>query len=262
MTIGGKARGLVRLKTIAPVPRFTVLENDWLAQAPASLSEVSRFVRAQELSPPFAVRSSAPEEDSDSLACAGIYESVMPVGWSGLEDAVRRVWDSGVSERVRVYRERAGLPQATASGVSVVIQELVDSRSSGVAFSMAPWDGHVLAIEAVAGFGSTLVDGEATPERHEFLREPLEPLRFTPGRQYLKKTASGTHRLAGRHVTAARLAPGTAATLAHLVLEVERQWPEAPNGVDVEWSIDESDKLFLLQCRPITTRSVRAIGAG
>lgn len=261
MTAGGKAQGLLRLATIAPVPPFTVLESEWLAKGPMAASKVADIVRKRGLHPPFAVRSSGLEEDGKSLAFAGVYESVMPVEWAGLEVAVGRVWQSGSSERVRVYREKAGLPP-TASGVSVVIQELVDSRSSGVAFSRSPWDESTLAIEAVAGLGSSLVDGEATPERHEFRREPVEFLSFTPGRQFLAKSASGTRRLLAKDVSARRLAREDATSLAQLVLDIEQQWLESPNGVDIEWCIDATGKLFIVQCRPITTAAVRPAVAG
>ena len=109
-----------------------------------------------------AVRSSAVGEDGASASFAGQFDTVLGVRAADAEapwDAVRRVWASAFSAHASAYRARQG---GSPPRMAVVIQEMVDARTAGVAFSADPVRGRpdVAVVSAVHGLGEGLVSGE------------------------------------------------------------------------------------------------------
>lgn len=253
--IGGKASGLVRLARSGPVPTFIVLDGDWLELNMEGLDGAVRERIAEEgMTGPLAVRSSAQGEDGHCHSFAGIYETVLGVSEADVGDAVRRVWRSADSDRVRAYKEARNLP-AGASSMSVIVQEMVDAKVSGVAFSRDPEVPEVVVVEAVRGVGEELVAGHARPDLFRVLPAAGEVLEQHRGRQFAETLIDGSRRrLLGREVSEPRLTTDEAVSVARTVAALEAHFPEAGNGIDVEWAID-ADGLKLLQCRPITTRA-------
>lgn len=172
-----------------------------------------------------AVRSSALEEDERDLSAAGLFATTLDVqGRAGVVDAVRACWASLFSEAALAYRLDRGL-RPRPGPMAVVVQRCLSPEAAGVLFTRA---GDIL-VEAVAGKGKALVDGQADPARWvlDDAGRPKEPPAGPP--------------LLDAHALAA---------LAHAAREVERVLA-AKEGVDVEWAI-ESGRLWLLQARPIT----------
>ena len=85
----------------------------------------------------YAVRSSSPEEDLSGASFAGLYESVLGVDSASLLDAVRVCSGSCLDARVLLYKLKMGF-EPLAPAIAVVVQELVASEISGVAFSLNP----------------------------------------------------------------------------------------------------------------------------
>src|SRR4030095_6309684 len=78
-----------------------------------------------ELAPPFAVRSSAVDEDGASASFAGQHLTVLNVhSATDVPDAVREVWWSANSDSAITYRQKVG--QFTKPSVGVVIQTLLN----------------------------------------------------------------------------------------------------------------------------------------
>jgi phosphohistidine swiveling domain-containing protein len=107
-----------------------------------------------------AVRSSAVGEDAAAASFAGQFETVLGVDASdeqALWEAVRRVWASAGSERVRAYGDQDQPPR-----MGVLIQAMVDAAAAGVAFSADPVSGDrsLTLVSAVHGLGDALVAGE------------------------------------------------------------------------------------------------------
>ena len=112
-----------------------------------------------------AVRSSSPEEDLAGASFAGLYETVLDVGASDLEDAVRRCFQSCLDPRVFAYKLNMGFTDPAPS-IAVVVQRMVPSETSGVAFSLNPLtnDFDEMLVNAHRGLGEALVAGEVTPD--------------------------------------------------------------------------------------------------
>ena len=198
--VGGKAHHLARLATLGAgaaasfaVPRFIVVgtrafdevvrgDRWWprdAAEAEGRAAEVRtldppEFLRAELNaaleatglgSARLAVRSSAAGEDSRTRSFAGQFDSILGVrhqrGDDGaLWDAVRAVWASAFNAHAAAYD--AGQPShAPGVRMAVVIQEMVDPFSSGVAFSADPVTGDrsTAVVSAVYGLGEGLVGG-------------------------------------------------------------------------------------------------------
>jgi pyruvate,water dikinase len=245
----GKAAGLEQMAETGAVPRFLVVRGEWIERndPDAVLKEVDRGG----LRPPFAVRSSASDEDSLSTSFAGMYETRLGVTRQALAEAVSAVAVSGAAVRVRAYRDALGLPNGAAT-IDVIVQEMVDANVAGVSFSRDPVGQDCVRIEAVKGVGEELVSGNAIPERYQFDRETLAERSYKPGRQYIEMRSDGSRcRLVGRAIRGRRLTHDQARTIAEHVLALERLFPHAVRGVDVEWAI-AAGEIKLLQCRPIT----------
>ena len=174
-----------------------------------------------------AVRSSALAEDSEAASFAGQYETVLEVvGCDALLAALRRCWASLWSERALIYRHHLGVSDDVAMAVSV--QRMVPAAQAGVAFTLDPVSGcrDVLVVEAVAGLGESLVGGRVTSCRYIVQREDDSP-----------RTERGV------------LGNDQLAAVVHLAQKVE-SWAGRPQ--DVEWALDETGDVHLLQARPIT----------
>ena len=187
---------------------------------------------------PLAIRSSAVGEDSANHSFAGLHESIIGVrDRRAVDDAVRLVWASLWSDAALLYRRELGLDPAR-SRMAVVVQEMVDADSSGVAFARDPRDmgkDHAI-IEAVPGPGSLLVDGLVDPDRWVMDRATRGVVAWDPGQR---------EDLNGEPL----LEPQDLRTILETLLSVEQLFGWAP---DMEWT-GRSDALRVLQARPIAT---------
>lgn len=200
--LGGKAVNLVRLAEAGlPVPPFVVIPTDEYvaflddaglhatifdavtALPPADASTLIRAAfRTASLRPrqaarlseilrplgdvPVAVRSSATAEDLADFSFAGQQDSFLDVrGEPAILAKVVECWSSAWTERAITYRTRNGLGHE-AIAVAVVVQQLVDADASGVLFTANPLTGRrdESTIDAVAGLGEALVQGQVTPD--------------------------------------------------------------------------------------------------
>ncbi|MEM1847062.1 MAG: pyruvate, water dikinase [Acidilobaceae archaeon] len=115
-----------------------------------------------------AIRSSATAEDLPTASFAGQQETYLNV--SGVEkvvEMVKKAWSSLWTPRAIMYRDSVNVEHKRAY-MAVVVQKMVNSRSSGVIFTIHPVTGaeDKIVIEAIWGLGELLVSGKATPDRY------------------------------------------------------------------------------------------------
>jgi len=178
----------------------------------------------------YAVRSSASVEDSPGFSFAGQFLTQLDLRRPDeVREAVGAVLESATDEGLIPYLQHAGI-QADDIRMHVVVQEMVDSRVSGVAFSRNPMTGLAdVLVESVPGTGENLVSGRATPQR------------------WLRHWGDWT-----QQPDAPDLPEPTARELAETVAQVADEWG---TPVDVEWSWNGTE-LYLLQVRPMTVTDV------
>jgi Phosphoenolpyruvate synthase/pyruvate phosphate dikinase len=202
-----------------------------------------------------AVRSSAVDEDGSIASFAGQHETYLNiVGADAIIQAVTRCWESARSERALEYRRQQGL-SVKRPQLAVLVQQLVASDVSAVVFSANPITGSraEIMINASWGLGESIVGGTVTPDTFIVLKTDLAITgRIIADKQPMTVSASGgTHEVdVPRFLRAqASLNDEQIVEMAKLALtlEVTMEYP-----VDVEYAY-AGDKLYLLQCRPITT---------
>lgn len=180
-----------------------------------------------------AVRSSACAEDSERASYAGVQETYLNV--DNLESLLKHIvecWLSFFSERAIFYREEKG--SLDDVGIAVVIQEMFQSRKSGVLFTVDPVQGRRdrMIVEAGLGLGEVVVSGSTTPDHYVLDRQG----------GIRRRRASGTH-----DPVLSELECRTLAQLAQRVVELYG------SEQDIEWAIDAAGAIALLQSRPVTT---------
>ncbi|MBK5256570.1 MAG: hypothetical protein JJE39_11095, partial [Vicinamibacteria bacterium] len=213
-----------------------------------------------------AVRSSATAEDLGAASFAGQHSTYYYVDGPHLLQMVRRCWASLWSPEAVSYRATHGVDGASVH-MAVVVQEMVASEISGVAFTMNPVTGSKdeLIIESSWGMGAAIVDGRVTPDRHVVERDGL---RLRERRISDKRFMVASHLEVGIE---ARLSEVPHAMRRRETLSAEQvqsvaEWSlrsEAHFGrpQDVEWAISDG-RFYLLQSRPITVMGREEVGLG
>ncbi len=200
-----------------------------------------------------AMRSSAVGEDTEA-SFAGQYTTVLNVGKKELLDAYKTVLASKYSPRAIRYRTRCGLDDRdTPMCVAGII--MIDAQASGVCYTRDPSDpaSPHMTVSAIWGLGEHLVSGEAAPDTFTVDRKTLriiqEEVNVKPLRLVLLE--GGGTRLVENEDTARSLPAideEKVETIARYSLRMEEHF-DSPQ--DVEWCVDRSGRLFILQSRPL-----------
>ncbi|HEY6277797.1 MAG TPA: PEP/pyruvate-binding domain-containing protein [Streptosporangiaceae bacterium] len=214
---------------------------------------------------PVAVRSSATGEDSAAASFAGLQDTYLWVtGQQAVADRVRRCWASLYSVESVTYRRHQGVPE-DGLAMAVVVQRMVEPRCAGVMFTRSPVTGDtsVVVLEASWGLGSALVSGDVTPDRYVVSKVTGEIV----SRVVASKLRHHQRDPAGPGVCLRDVPPALRdvpclddaeiRALAGLGRTVAGHFG-APQ--DIEWAIDASGRIMLLQSRPETVWSGRERG--
>lgn len=202
----------------------------------------------------YAVRSSATAEDLPTASFAGQQETFLNVvGEQQLIRAILKCWASLFTERAIIYRMKNQFDHRAVQ-LSVVVQQMVFPKVSGIMFTADPLNGHrgKTFIEASFGLGEALVSGLVTPDRYTVFSGTIHEKRIAQ-----KKVA--IHPL-GNGGTVMRDIPEFEQEIPSLtdeqVLELARLGAaiETHYGTeqDIEWSYADGS-FFILQARPITS---------
>ena len=200
-----------------------------------------------------AVRSSAVGEDSADASFAGQHATKLNVRKHTVHHAVHVVWASARTESALAYRTRKGLPPHPR--IAAVVQMLVEPVAAGVLFTRNPITGaDERLIEAAWGLGEAVVNGIVVPDRVR-LSPQGTVLEFIVGDKDVKiwhDEVDGTTETPVEHTLRQVPCVGDAhlAALHDLAERCRRVW--GPD-LDIEWALGADDRVYLLQCRPITT---------
>lgn len=201
-----------------------------------------------------AVRSSATAEDSSVASWAGELETYLNTTRENVTERVKRCWSSLFTPRAIFYRHEKNLIDHYVS-VAVVVQKMVQSEISGVAFTVHPVteDRDQMIIEAVYGLGEAIVGGLVTPDSYIVKKSEMSIMDVNVGGQTrklikgvnnnewieLSKEEGERQKLTGRQIV----------ELAELCKKIEDHYGFP---CDIEWAY-EGGKFYITQSRPITT---------
>ncbi len=202
-----------------------------------------------------AVRSSATAEDSASAAWAGQLDSYLNTTEETLLENIKKCWASLFTPRAIFYRFEKDLHKQKIS-VAVVVQKMVESEKSGIAFSVHPvtQDRNQLIIEAGFGLGEAIVSGQITPDSYVVEKQPRRIIDKNVQMQsrgfYRAKNGGSewrdiTKEQKGKQV----LSDEEILELSKIILKIENHY-NFP--CDIEWAFGKG-KFYIVQSRPITT---------
>jgi len=152
------------LNAASTVIREGFAEGEVSGELIAALEAGWRWLGAQAV----AVRSSATAEDLPGLSFAGQQDTFLNVvGVEALLKAVVGCWSSLWTGRAIGYRARNSISHLDTS-LSVIVQTMVQSTSSGVMFTANPLTGlrSEIVIDAALGLGEALVGGHVEPDHY------------------------------------------------------------------------------------------------
>jgi pyruvate, water dikinase len=217
-----------------------------------------------------AVRSSARGEDSKNYSFAGLHRSELNISRDNLIEAIVDVLISKYSHESVVYRYISGLRDEDMP-MSVGCIQMIDSVAAGVLFTADP-HGNLqtdvyaegileseitterIIIQAVHGLGSLVVEGQVQPQ--EFIVEHSEDahlIRYSPGNQNYKRYSKTTDGISKEKLNSdiigkPCLNQEQITELVNYALKIEHHF-NSPQ--DIEWAIDITGKVYILQARPL-----------
>jgi len=239
--------------------------------------------------PRVAVRSSATVEDLPEASFAGQQETYLNVkGAEEVVEHVKKAWASLWTARALSYRDSLNVPHEQAL-MAVVVQKMVNSRSSGVMFTLHPVTGEEdkIFIDAIWGLGEYIVGGRVTPDSFIVDKNTLEIISkkiswkdkalFYDSRLgknveiVIPSSEEELEELRKKHPEIAEaierfgIRPDAPALRDEEVVELARLAKRVEEHfgmhMDIEWAIDmdlpPSEALFLVQARPETVWSKR-----
>lgn len=215
---------------------------------------IRRQVDAEKREVYWAVRSSAYGEDGE-LSFAGLHESILQAPPKDIVRAYKQVLASLYSPEALIYRQKMGMMGEEAA-MAVLCQEMIPSRASGMMHTVDPVavDPDCLVIHAAAGLGRTVAEGRAPLDKFTVERDYPHRLRETTisRKEILLRGAAGGGVEEAAVPQAEREQPALSQDhikiLVHWALALERYFKRPQ---EVEWSLDASDKLWILQSRSL-----------
>lgn len=202
-----------------------------------------------------AVRSSATAEDSASAAWAGQLDTFLNTTKNNLLENVQKCWASLFTPRAIFYRFEQGLHGQHIS-VAVVVQKMVNSEKSGIAFSVHPVteDYNQLIIEAGLGLGEAIVSGQVTPDSYVAEKDPrrIIDVNVSVQSRALYRQAGGGNEwkdLSESEGSTQVLNEGQILDLSKQIINIETHYGFP---CDIEWAM-EGNEIYITQSRPITT---------
>ncbi|MFA6513245.1 MAG: phosphoenolpyruvate synthase [Patescibacteria group bacterium] len=205
-------------------------------------------------SPLVAVRSSATAEDLPTASFAGQQDTYLNVkGEAYLLKKVKECYASLFTQRAIYYRNEQKFDHSKV-GLAVVVQRMIESEKSGVAFSIDPVtnDKNKIVIEAIFGLGEYIVQGRVTPDHYEVDKRSLVITKKEVSKQdvkFVKSNIDNKEVKLGKEGSQIKLSDQEILKVAMLVRDIEKHYyfPQ-----DIEWSI-KNNRVYIIQSRPITT---------
>lgn len=237
-----KANRLKEMKRLGfNIPNFVVLNNCNDIDALKTLSGNGFY----------SVRSSANAEDGINHSFAGVFHTFLNVPYNELNIYINKCFDYK-HENFKEYIEYFNM-NSSKIVMNVIVQEMIDSDISGVAFTHNPITGKEnLTIEAVYGLGIGLVEGRYKPDIINIQSNHLiydvtfqdEMLKCNKNEQgIVKKNVpllyQSMHKLSENKIL----------KIVRLINQLQFYYAFP---FEIEWSFFKG-KLYLLQLRPITT---------
>jgi pyruvate,water dikinase len=208
----------------------------------------------------YSVRSSAVGEDGE-MSYAGLHDSFLNVPFRELLSSFKKVLAGMYNPTSLAYRINRQVP-TTDMAMAVLYQKMVSSRVAGVAYTIdpnAPRD-QISVLGASWGLGKVVVEGRNAVDTYRVSRHPPYPVltsRICEKKWMITPFENGQDAPVPAELqNQPCLTPAEASMIVEAALTMERFFKRP---MDVEWSLDENGRLWILQARPLGI--ARGIGA-
>lgn len=208
-----------------------------------------------------AVRSSATAEDLPNASFAGEQDTFLNVhGRDNVIKKVQECYASLFTDRATYYRIKQNFPQEKVA-LSAAVQMMAFSKASGVMFTVnvATGDDTKIMIEGSWGLGEYIVQGTVTPDNYIVDKETLTIADKTINNKNIELVRLQDGGVEERQVpediaTKPCLTDEQVIQLAGYAKQIEEHYG---SYMDIEWSLDQDNKLWMVQARPETVWSQR-----
>ncbi len=200
----------------------------------------------------YSVRSSAVGEDGE-MSYAGLHDSFLNVPFRELLSSFKKVLAGMYNPNSLAYRIYRQVP-TTDMAMAVLYQKMVSSRVAGVAYTIDPNTPReeISVLGASWGLGKVVVEGRSAVDTYRVSRHPPYPVlasRICEKQWMIVPFENGQ----GAPVPAElRKRPCLMLAEASMIVEaalITERFFKRP--MDVEWSLDEHGRLWILQARPL-----------
>jgi pyruvate, water dikinase len=201
----------------------------------------------------FSVRSSATGEDSEA-SFAGQHSSVLNVSEDDLEAAYKEVVASTYGPRAVFYARSKGYSHNDLI-MAVLCVAMIESKASGVAYTIDPNhpDEKNIMISAAWGLGVSVVDGSTPADEYRVAKKTRTVIsRAIAEKEELLASSDGPgldlKPVPADLQKAACLSDVQVIQLADYAIRLEKHYGFP---LDIEWALDDKDRLFILQARAL-----------
>lgn len=182
-----------------------------------------------------AVRPSLTSDDPKNKPALGLESVLDTQGEANLLEEIKKIW----------FRAET----------AIIIQKLVDAEVSGVAFTVDPYNKHLMLIEAIWGLGELATSGQVTPDSYLVERHDLKIKNVSASPQNYQLGILG-HKANLQRVPAHRhkkqkLKEKQILELAKILQKIHVHYYF---GQNVEWAMSKG-KFYLLHVRPLIALS-------
>jgi pyruvate,water dikinase len=214
--------------------------------------------------PRFAVRSSAVAEDSQT-SFAGQYLTVLNVAAGNILEAYKKVIASKYSPRAIFYRVNYGLSDAETP-MAVLALQMIDAKTSGIIYTrdLDDPESAYLKIHSIWGLGELLVSGETAADILTVTKEEKSKIAAKKvgikSQQMVFSQGNNTDLIPLEDDKKEKISldDGSARLLAQWGVKLESYFQEPQ---DIEWCLDKSGNIFILQSRPLKTSEFQPVEA-
>ena len=206
-----------------------------------------------------AVRSSATAEDLPDASFAGQQDTYLNVhGRKEVIQKVKECYASLFTDRATYYRIKKHFPQEKVA-LAAAVQMMAFSKAAGVMFTVnvATGDDTKVMIEGSWGLGEYIVQGTVTPDNYVVDKKTMKIVKKTINNKNIELVRLPDGGVEQKDVSSSRakmpaLSDEQILALANYAKQIEKHYG---CYMDMEWSLDQNDKLWLVQARPETVWS-------
>ncbi|WP_028400606.1 phosphoenolpyruvate synthase [Ectobacillus panaciterrae] len=202
----------------------------------------------------YAVRSSATAEDLPHASFAGQQDTYLNIiGKEAILQHISKCWASLFTDRAVIYRMQNGFDHSQVY-LSVIVQRMVFSQTSGVLFTADPITSNrkLLSIDASFGLGEALVSGLVSADCYKVQEGEIVNKRIATKKLAiygLKEGGTETQQIDPDQQKTQTLTEQQILQLARIGRQIEAYFG-CPQ--DIEWCLVD-DTFYIVQSRPITT---------